>query len=615
MPVQPKMNFENKKLYDRVVKMFDFAKTHRDAMTSNWRNSEDLLYGNHWKHSKMPRYKSKITSNAVFEAIETIVPIITARAPKLEVLPNNEQSMEYSEMLERQFDHYWRMLKMNRKIREAFRNMMSYGNGFMKSTMDPYTGEIAVDVVDVFTAFPDPYASSLRECEKTYFIHAPVMYVSDVKRVFGVDIAPEGNLDEFRSLQWKEQVEAAPGGGGSTIKSPIGDTNNSRVETLEEQGTGGYAYSTEQALIIECWYYDDSVEEIPETITMPDGSVVESESTMSMPKYPEGRVTIIARSEKDKILFDGPNPYGRLPFFMSKNYSESGSFWGRSEASQVESLMKAENMIISQIVDNIRLTANPQRIVSKSSGIRPNELNNEPGNVVSPNAPGLVAWETPPPMPNYVLSALQYLDAKIDNMTGVQDAYRGKSASSTESGRHAQILRMQTVGRLQPKMEEITEMIQDIAEHWAYIITEMMDQPITQRVKDDAGQMGFQTTDPSDMRAQGISSNSFDYEIAVGSTLPHDQQAEFQETMMLAQAGMVPPEMVIDASQFIRDKGRAKDFVRQAMSQEQAGGDGAMANLTPEEQQIMQGTDEDAINEVLMKHPEILEAMNQAQPQ
>lgn len=600
MPDLTRKNFEDHKLWTWVMAQFDFAKKHRDAQVNVWRTAENYLYGNQWKDSRMPNYKSKVVINDVFEVIETKLPVITARAPKIEIMPipskindsNLEIAKEYAEGLEWEFDDIWETTKMPRKNKELFRNMKGYGNGIIKSVKAEGEDRIINEIVDIFTVFPDPFSSSIRDCEETFFIHAPIVYTSYIKENYGVEVKSEGELDAYRSFQFAQQVKQNPTGDGAP-STPVSDTEYERVDQLET--TSGIAPKIEgQAQLIEIWYAD------PDT-----------------KKYPKGRVTTIARNLKDMILYDAPREYKYIPFFGTKNYSESSSFWGRPEAEQIKTISKAVNMIISQVVDNIRLTGNPKYERLRAANIDKKQITSEPGTGVLSSILGGFRWIEIPRMPRFIIEVLNWLGTKKDDITGVQDSYRGKATGSKESGRHAEILRSQTAGRLEPDVEEQVDMIKELGDHWVYIIQNMWKDDKVHVTKKDQGYDIKPFTgvilNPGDGEDAAIKSTdmSFKVMLSVGSFLPHDKIAELEETTNVVNMAMqgTPPallDVVIDASLNIRDKALLKKAIRQIPPPQEENGED---QLTPEEQAIMESDDEDAIAELILRKPELAKAV------
>jgi len=599
-----RVNFEDQQLWNFVNEQFEFAKEHRDAQVNVWRTAESYLYGNHWKDSRMPNYKSKIVVNDVFEAIETMLPVITARAPKIEVVPQLtietlemiEQAEEYARGLEREFDEIWQYSKMPRKNREMFRMMKGYGNAILKSTKVEGQQRILNEVVDIFAVFPDPNRSSIRDCEETFFIHAPVVYISEIKKKYGVELKEDGELDNYRSFQFAQQAQQHPY--GDEPLSPVSDTEYSRTEQFETTTPGVKLRIKGQALIAEMWYMDEDED-----------------------KYPNGRVTAIAPFQaKGKIIYDAPRKYKYIPFFGAKNYSEAQSFWGRPESEQIRTLNKSTNMIISQVVDNIRLTANPKYERLRAANIDKTQVTSEPGSGVLSSILGGFKWIDPPKMPRYVLDILNWLGIKTDNTTGVQDAWRGKSAGSGESGRHAEILRSQTAGRLQPPIEEQIDMIKEAAEHWNYIIQRMWKDPKVHVVKTQEGKIDPRLfhgmiMNPADTDREAIDARQIDFnvDLSVGSLTPHDKYQEMQEianVITFATQGVPPSllEPLIDASPNIRDKAKLKQLMKDNPVDL-----GPEAQLTPEDQEIIESGNRDAIALLLLQKPELRNIIEEAQ--
>jgi len=614
-----KKNFTDHELWKSVMAKYLYAKRHRDPKLAIWRKAEDYLYGNHWKNNRMAKYKSKIVDNSVFEAIETTLPVATAISPKAEVFPKPKSyhtpeiiqaAMDYARGLQKEFNEIWKVNRMNRKIRENWRTLKTYGNGIVKAVKVPGKQEIEVSLLDIFQCLPDPFAGSIVECKDSFFIEIAIMYCSDVKKKWGVDVKPEGELDEYRAFNFKDQADDEEGDGTLT---PIHDTANEREDILEGR-PGGKPSVDGQCIIIECWYADDT--EVFESVTVGENE----ETTGTEPigygdkeKYPDGRHTIIAHGEKNLICLDEPNPYERPPYFDTKNYSESSSFWGRPEYKQVERLIKANNMILSQTTDNIRLTGNPKPIVSRRGRVAAKELNNKPGDGITARDTNDVKWMEPPRLNmGDVVGFLNHLNDRKDNILGVQDPSRGK-ARPGDSGRKVEALQVKSEGRVQPAVDDMSEMLVEMTEHWLYIIRNMFDEEKYHRHQDENGQVNYQkflgvalnTPQPGQTFQETgdiypSADMEFEVKLSIGDYLTYNKEAEFEELAALSKYLVegTPAEildMMVDAAPNIRDKARLKELFK-SLSQ---GG-----QMDPELEEMLGSDDPDQVLAALLQNPE-----------
>ena len=630
-----KTNFENLDLWNSIYGYFLFAKEYRDPMVNVWRNAEIYNSGEIWKDSNMPKYKTKIVDQSAFETIETTLPVATARPPKLTVTPKpNIDNIdlvqygykhidEFAHRLEQEFDDNWTALKMTRLNRQLWRNFKGYGNCFLKSEKDPDRMAFTAEVVDIFTIFPDPFAASIEACADTFFIPAPVMYVSEIEKRWGAKVPTSGNLDRFRSFGFGEQSQEPEG----EKLTPVGDTAGERLDTLEQGEALKPGKDKGQSLVLACYWNCDYP--LYESF---DGQEDEGESDHTKPVttekkesdqyvYPNGRLTIISYSEKGLILYDGPNDYGVIPYFMAKNYSESSSFWGKPESKQIGSYIKNSSMIMSQITDNIRLTANPKHETHIASGIKANEVTNEPGTGHVSRVPNGFRWIIPPLLRIAdSIGFLNYLDKKRDDTSGVQDSWRGYSKPG-DSGRKAELLRNTTGGRIEPSVDEIVDMYKELAKHWNYIVQNMYDEPKIHKIDGEEDPekrfrvwQGTAIDAPHRENTNGnvygpyapANEMEFEVDISAESMIKHNEAAEFDELAAIAKAqieGVPKPfiNLLIEVAPNIRGKSRAKQAVD---SMTFYNPDGTRVPTAEEQKILTKGTPEQ-IKTLLKANPEL----------
>ena len=273
------------------------------------------------------------------------------------------------------------------------------------------------------------------------------------------------------------------------------------------------------------------------------------------------------------------------------------------------------NMIMSNINDNARLTGNPQK--ERVIGSEITDVENEPGVVYDTPMPNSLRNINPPVMPAYIRMFLLDLQANIDRITGITDAFRG-IAKAGDSGVKVRSLISQGVGRLQPKTMAFVELSRQLYNHWAYIIQAYYPDKIVQRIDDKPGDARYELFEPKSMP-----NAIFDIKVSLQAMLPVDDEAEFIEAQALFQAGvetlgypLISPEHLIELAPSLQDKQRAKEWVasvqKQAQEEAEAEEDGGQstqqlrdAGATDDDiaalENARQANDEDAVRAILSK--------------
>ncbi len=586
-----------KKIYDMVLRHYEADKKYRDdrGLVEMFTKYERYYRNEYWVGSGRPSHLSRLTSNLLYEGIEAMLPVVTSRSPKPEITPRPseytvnkpEEATDYAKKIQRECIKIWRETDMQQKIQSGFREHSVKGKWVLKSVWDGK--EIVNETCNILTVFPDRFADSLKSCEKTHFIHAVYKSVMEIKEIYDIDVEAEGVLSSDGEFVYSN--EGAISGAVEKAKGMVGMT------THKSEG---------HALVLEYYTPDDTEEEYDDYEYDSTGKRLKDETGNLITKilkremYPNGKIITIVRSHKNKIVSEVQNPYKRLPFFDTTNNPRAGDFWGTSEGQNIENQMLALNQVLSNRNDNIRFLGNPETVVDEKSGI--DEVTNEPGHVYYSNVPNPIVKIAPPPMGTDAERFAMYLREDADRTRGIADVFRGLSQSG-DSGTKVQSLISQATGRLQPKTLAFVEFSRQIYEHWANIIQTFYDAPIYQKADDEEGQAVYDVFHPQD----GADIDLL-VDVSTMSMLPFDKYAEWDEAMKLVELGFMSPEQFIDLAPSLRDKQRAKDFLAQQQEQQQAMEAQPQGTpLTPEEEDILQSTDKEAIAQVLQAHPELAE--------
>ena len=94
------------KILNRVNRMFELSKNAQKEIRTDWREAEKLYLGDHWAGVNMPNHKNKLTLDLVGSAIDTMIPILNSRPPKVDVIAygGEKKAHDASHMLQAVMD-------------------------------------------------------------------------------------------------------------------------------------------------------------------------------------------------------------------------------------------------------------------------------------------------------------------------------------------------------------------------------------------------------------------------------------------------------------------------------------------------------------------------------
>lgn len=110
---------------------------------------------------------------------------------------------------------------------------------------------------------------------------------------------------------------------------------------------------------------------------------------------------ILSDTEKDKE-YDYFTDDGRYPYFFTVEMEREGTIWGKSVCSLLFSLQDEIDDYTDMIRRNARLCGNPIKLVSNSSGVEIDKLDNTAGQVVPTNDVNGIKYLEPPNMPAFI---------------------------------------------------------------------------------------------------------------------------------------------------------------------------------------------------------------------
>ena len=110
------------------------SQTYHDHLLSYQKTSEAYYVGNQTERDSIQNNNSNTVENRIFEAVETIVPIVTSRPHQFVVLPGseNETSVQRSNLLQKVLSRKYETLEVQSKLEDVTRDMLLYRFGILK---------------------------------------------------------------------------------------------------------------------------------------------------------------------------------------------------------------------------------------------------------------------------------------------------------------------------------------------------------------------------------------------------------------------------------------------------------------------------------------------------
>ena len=448
----------------KVLTMFEVAKKSKHETTEVWRESESLYNGKHWEDFKMPDYKNELTLDLIESSIDTMIPILSSRPPKIDLIAygGDERDKQIAEIMQGVVDETWKLRDMNSMVPEWLMDYLVYGTGILKVNFRNDDDLPDCDVVDPFSFFVNPSATKLENAE--WVIYSAPTPLHEIRERYkkGKFVKSQSNFKDFEAMKMNEGHDA----------------KNSKVQVQNMNDDTEWGYDNyndamrgteKRALLIEVMMRDGSKDYLEE-----NGKTIEKE------RYPGGvRMITIANNV---VLYDGPTKYPffnrensisyPFPYVVLKNSGSAHSFWGKPEPKRLRSINLAMDRLTSQVLDNISLTANPQWIVDETAMVT-DQISNKPGSIIRKKGPGTVKMETPSSVPGYVFNFYNLLMDAFEVVSGVNRATQGKADTNVTSGVQAQIYKQAATTKIDFKSRAVDQGIEILGQMWLTMFMNM----------------------------------------------------------------------------------------------------------------------------------------------
>lgn len=557
---------EERALTKKIDKMFERAKKHRKAYDENWLEYYQFFRGKQWKEQR-PTYRHSEVINMVFQAIQSVVPIMTDAKPQLTFLPEEPGDMALAEILNHVSEHDWHKGNWLNTLTEVIYDGHFFGTGLSTCPYDKDCEEIKYESVDPFYCFPDPNAQDVNKKAK-FFIHAEPMDLDLIKKKW-----PEKGKfvkSDLLDISKNDRTNL----GEVRFKSPTDQKAIIESDQIQDQG------DDTKALVITAYFEDESYEEKQEPMVDEQGNVVID--GMGIPqflysqilKYPKGRKVVIAGNV---VLEDGELQYEdkKFPFSRYQNYILPREFWGISEVEQLKGPQKIFNKLVSYAMDVLTLMGNPIWIVDNTSGVDTDNLFNRPGLIVEKEPNSEVRREEGVQLQPYVLQLIDRMAMWFDDISGSNDVTQGKRPEGITAASAIQQLQDAAQTRIRQKSRNLDMYLQDFGQQYLSRVFQYYTVPRVVRISSNPqAQEFFKFHVESDengkkyasIRKVGQSENGqtvediealkfevkgrFDVRVTTGSSLPFAKKERFAVAKELFQLAVIDEEELLKSADY-----------------------------------------------------------------
>jgi hypothetical protein len=478
-----------------ILENFRKAKTKRQQKDPVWKELDAFDRNEQWMLKDTAPWLPKPVTNFIHLVKYTKRAALATENPTGKLRAVSPAGIDLVDMLNKAYEDTFQRIKARKVIRDCIETSKLLGTGIahvywnenkegrMGSTVlgdDPfaYEGEIEVRQIDPASFFPDPSAFRIEDCQ--YII------VRERK-------SKEWATAKFGN-KWKSEDDEA------SAPEDRGEIYNNRDYDSNQEGKVDFL----------CYYEKKANEEGGYTYTreyMVNGKIV---------------------GEKEKLR---PNRY---PFSVLYDFPQRQEFWGMSTCQFILDNQKIINKVESVIAMIGTLMQNPQKVVSRHSGIDPQKMQkfgSVPGMtwVSNEDPTKSVHYVIPPQIPMALFNLLDNAKGNIREITGITEAYSGQNVGSLQTSSGVQALIDRSTMRDRDQMYDVEMFVEDFSTLIIDFMTEYYEEERQIRI------IGDNPNDYSFVSFRGSDYKDLDYDmfVDVSAKAPITRMRETQEAKEL----------------------------------------------------------------------------------
>ena len=540
---------------DALYSMYQAAIKARQKRTDQWRKNYMLTMNRWGRSADDPR------DSEVFPIMRARVGWMTDQEISYSLTPSTDPFNPYAQMEEILCEHLETVLRANFTARNWIQQIVMsiwdagmYGAGILKavwdSGLDSGMGNVDIQRVDPWTFWPDPNATSFKDCEHFFVKHR--WSVEEVERRFPnlsnavldeIAMSPDTATDQER----KPQSENWPKYTNDGI--PVNLGQGPVAVGAPGQGTFRQRFAPNGINVIECWVRQNHRDERDATnpYNEKDEEVVSDEWRVIFFTGP-----IVMLDETAKDLWDqDQHPYVRYVD------DEMGEFWSTPIVSHLAPCQLALNSILNSVQSNINLISNPIFMDVEGSGINRTPIINKAGQRLTLKQTSATnqtkpAWLVPPNLPPMVMDQAKFWIDRMENISGLQGTSKGQQAQGRQAVATVQATQEAGFVSIRSSLRNLENSLGELGQILTSLI--MVNYDVTRTVA-IVGQEGAQTSlklaanhffRPT---KDGLAPLRFQLLVSAGSDKPTSRGARISEIDHLKELGAVDNKTLLQVHQ------------------------------------------------------------------
>ena len=538
------------KLGKFVQSNYQAAVQYRSGYDVQWPYFYDLMFGKHYQSRRIQKgenWRAYLAVNYIHATAESIMSVLMDSHPKISLAATAPSQSPYVGELQAAIDAIYNRRKVLGKIIEAYKNALTYGNGYLKCVWNPYLangkGDIEIAVVPSEYLYVNSSATCLEDAQLIFEVKpVPLSYIKqkypDKAKLVRSDSA---NRPSFRDSMTRGSYTSSDAAMPFRWMSPVGD--DPKIAENIHYSSPPYktaSHGEDWVTLIECWAQDATKEVVEIPVTYQDPVTqqwVQNTFAIERNRYPHGRLVTMAGGV---ILQDIPNPYPCMPYVAFRDICNPSTFYWMGEVELLKDQQIELNKRRSQLIDFATLTGNCVWILDRNSGVNPSKITNRPGLVITKSPGSEVKRDPPPAMPPWMFQMTDMPVRDMNLIAGVGQQPSGQAPRGVRSAAGFEAAQNVATTRTRFKGHTFEETLEDLGRIMIALIQRFYTTPRMVRVTDKTGQEAFTPFDGRNIRGD------WDIKVESAATTSVTQAARMQQAIQLFQLGILDARAVLE---------------------------------------------------------------------
>jgi hypothetical protein len=472
----------------------------QDGYDGLWKRMNDLYRGKHFDDYKN---EDQMLVNIAFSTVNVISPSISVNYPKITVNATSAEFAPQAVIAEAVVNYWWRHKDIRTEFRRAVKDMLAFGHGWIKVGYRFVEEEVEGE-------------SEISEANLNGIGHPTTIVREDspfAERVSVNDVFVDPDATSMKDIKWIAQ----------RIRRPIADVRNdkrySKAARLDvtPMAVSRYADDPSRRKVYdknegyaEIWEYYDI-------------------SSNSMSVFCEGSDMFLVKPMKM------PYSFGQ-PFVMIRNYDVPDHFYPIGDLESIEPLQLELNETRSQMMNHRKKFS--RKYLYKESAfdqLGRSALESDDDNVmvpVSSDEPiGNVVTAFPAVInPPEFYNQSNMIIGDIDRISGVSEFQRGAVSEIRRTATESSLMQDAANARTSDKLAVVEQAIAEVGRRMLQLAQQFMQGEQVARVMGRDGEPLWVNFDRDYLQGD------FDFEVAAGSTQPHNESFKRQMALQLVDA-------------------------------------------------------------------------------